>query len=253
MSDEKVLCYTGGMDSYCLRLLNEYDRFVFFNLGTEEAEYESLLVQEHVPDEKLEVAALTDLAGFEMSNKTIPLRNVIMAFLASNYGNVIHMGGTFGDRFNVRDGDEIAADMASALLNHFNGHGYDVDTMPQDHSRYRVEFPVCHLTKGEILERAVRKSVLGVGDIIRDSKSCHYGDEEMGCGECEDCIRTATAAGYVLQEPERLHSLLKTNFRVNPFTDATVEAENRMERRKGEVEQYRKVKDSYLDWVFMNA
>lgn len=249
MSDTRVLCYSGGLDSYCLRLINEYDKFVFFDLGTEEVEYEKLIIQDHVPEEKLEVVGLTDLAGFEMDNKTIPLRNIIMAFLASNYGNVIHMGGTFGDRFNVRDGDEIAADMASALLNHFNGFGYDVDTMPQDHSRYRVEFPVCHLTKGEILERAVQESVLGVGDIIRDSKSCHYGDEKMGCGECEDCLRNATAISYVIQEHEMVHSLFESEFRVNPFLWGSTEAENKIERRKGEYEQYVEVYDRYLKEV----
>ena len=245
MSDNKVLCYSGGLDSYCLRLLDEYDTFVFFDLGTKEAEYEKFIVQDHVPEEKLEVVGLTDLAGFEMDNKTIPLRNIIMAFLASNYGNVIHLGGTFGDRFNVRDGDEIAADMASALLNHFNGYGYGVDTMPQDHSRYRVEFPVCHLTKGEILQKTVDETFASVSMVLEESKSCHHGDEEMGCGECEDCLRTATAVAYVLQEHERVHSLLESEFRVNPFTEAPAEVENRMGRRKGEFEQYLEARKQY--------
>ena len=247
-SDTRVLCYSAGLDSYCLRLLNEYDKYVFFDVGTEEAEHEKILVQK-LPEEKLEIVGLTDLAGFEMSNKTIPLRNVILAFLASNYGNVIHLGGTFGDRFNVRDGDEIAANMASALLNHFNGFGYDVDTMPHEHVRYQVEFPLCHLTKAEILQKVVSETRVSVGDVIHDTKSCHHGDAEMGCGKCEDCLRTATAAGFVLDSPERLHSLLQSEFRVNPFLDAEGDTEARMGRRKGEYEQCLEVGDEYYKWM----
>jgi len=246
--DVRVLCYSGGMDSYCLRALNDYDEFVYFDVGTVEASYEREIVREH--EEYAHIIDMGDLSQFEMGNKTIPLRNVIFSFLAANYGNEIHLGGTYGDRFNVRDGDEIAADMASALLNHFNGFGYGVDTMPQDHSRYSVEFPLCGLTKAEIVQKTVEETDETPESIIRNSKSCHHGTGDEGCGQCEDCLRTATAIGYALSGPQELDNLLQSEFSSHPFEWFRVDDSCDIQRREGEYEQFAVVFDEWNQWRF---
>lgn len=249
MEECRVLCYSAGMDSYCLDRLFDYDEYVFFDVGTDENRHEFQMVTDHIDADKLHVINLEGLSSVEMGNKTIPLRNIIFAFLASNFGNVIHLGGTYGDRFNVRDGDEIAANLASGLLNHFNAFGYELDTMPQEHAEYRVEFPLCSFTKGEILRKTVENTDKTVESVLSETKTCHYGDSSRGCGECEDCLRRATAAGYTLDSPDDLDIVLEDHFGVNPFESYETDQElaDTFSRRKREFEQFSEV---YSDWIF---
>ena len=248
--DAKVLCYSGGLDCYCLDQLEEYDTYVFFNVGTEESKYELDLVIDHIPEENLEVVDFHAVSQFEMEDATVPLRNVMFTFFAANYGNVIHLGETFADRFDVKDSDEVAANLASTLLNHFNAYGQNMNTMPRDHSRYDVEFPVCDLTKGELLQRVVDETDETVESVFENTKSCHYGNAEQGCGKCEGCLRRATAAGYVLGSSERFATVLDEEFRVNPLEYYENEDNGELRRlivRRGR--EYDQFNDVYGEWL----
>lgn len=253
--DTSVLCYSAGLDCYCLDKLNDYDKYVFFKVGTEESKYEYQLVKDQIPDDQLEIVDFHAVSQFEMEDATVPLRNVMFTFFAANYGNQIHLAETFADRFDVKDSDEVTANLSSALLNHFNAYGQDMNTMPREHARYDVEFPVSHLTKGELLAKAVSESDETVESILENTKSCHYGNADKGCGVCEGCLRRATAAGYVLGSSERFATVLDKEFGVNPFIEYKDSEDSNLvdliSRRGREYEQFQDVYSGWLEQRYM--
>lgn len=213
----KVLCYSAGMDSYCLDEIYDYDEYVFFDVDTKESGYEREMIESQIPEAHIHEL---NLEQFAMDNHVVPLRNAIFAILAANYGSEIHLGGTYGDRFNVLDGDEVVADMVSSMLNYFNGVGRGVDAFPHDTDKFSVEYPFAHLTKGEILQKTLISRFVEVDEIMSNSKTCHYGDDENGCGKCEDCFRRAGAISYVSDSRDRVDKLFDDHFRCNPFNVA---------------------------------
>ena len=100
-----MLCYSGGLDSYALSKMYEYDKYLFFNLGTEDNKQELKHIRENRSPEFLAKFEVIDLPIFpyELDNKIIPFRNHLIGLLAAQFGNIIHFGFTAGDTTKDKD------------------------------------------------------------------------------------------------------------------------------------------------------
>ena len=109
----KVLLYSGGMDSWLISQLWNPDIKLYIDTGTAYAEEEKRRLPSDVIVEHL------DLHRFERGDKIIPLRNLYFVMLASNYGDEIMLGATYGDR--VLDKSPGFAKKASDMLTTYPG------------------------------------------------------------------------------------------------------------------------------------
>lgn len=193
----KVLLYSAGQDSWCLRHLWQPDVCLYVNMGTGYTLNELALL-----DSGVEVVDFTALGRWELDDKIIPLRNLFLVMIAAQYGGnggtvEVALGATAGDR--PRDkGDEFAA-RSSDLLSWLWGEqrwtpGKDV----------RVVLPAKHLSKGAL----VAQYVAAGGDVdalVTRSFSC-YTPAPGGhmCGHCKACARrwAAFACNGIPSDPD---------------------------------------------------
>ncbi len=178
--EKNVLLYSGGLDSFILRHLANFDKILYFDVGTEDGmrEIERL-------DSGVEIVPLP-LQRFELENKIIPFRNYLFVLLAANFGNRIFIGTTLGD--TTRDKDYVFQNLSSSVLNYF---GTVKEKMPYDAEKFEVVMPFKDRTKAEII-RDYRSCLEPVESTLRQSRSCYAaGDKE--CGKCRSCLRKYVA------------------------------------------------------------
>lgn len=226
--DKRVMLFSGGMDSYCLRHIYRPDVLLFFKLGTvdNERELQNLLEMPFVND--IEIIDLP-LVDFEMENKIIPHRNSIMALIASNYGNQIYLGATAGD--TTKDKDYVFKSQIEGMLNYFS---LDTHKTPIKAYPFTLNMPFKELSKAEILGRFIKEKG-DLNDLTKYSRSCYEGTK-YECGKCRACIRKAVAL--------TLHGVrVETLFEVNPFSSITDEAVNKLRERGQEYLDFIKAKD----------
>lgn len=90
--EKKVLLYSGGMDSWLIDKIWKPDVKLYVDMGTKYSQEEIKRLPADVVVEKL------DLSKWEREDKIIPLRNMYLIGIATNYGNEICLGATAGDR-----------------------------------------------------------------------------------------------------------------------------------------------------------
>lgn len=177
--DKCVLLYSGGLDSFILRQLAEFDKIVYFDVGTEDGKREMERL-----DSEVEIISLP-LQRFELPNKIIPFRNYLFVLLAANFGNRVFIATTLGD--TTRDKDYVFQGLSSSILNYFGG----VEAkMPYKAEHFEVVMPFKDRTKAEII-RDYRR-VLEPIHVLKQSRSC-YASGEKECGVCRSCLRKYVA------------------------------------------------------------
>lgn len=96
---QKVLLYSGGVDSWFINQIWKPDIKLYIDLGTDYGKEEIELLKQNEPD--VQIIDL-DLSKFEMENKIIPLRNLYLIMMACNFTKdedvEICLGATVGDR-----------------------------------------------------------------------------------------------------------------------------------------------------------
>lgn len=227
-----VLLYSGGLDSYVLNHLEEPDKRLLFDIGTEESKKEARFARK--TEFEVEIIDGIELDQFALDNDIIPHRNTIFALLASNYGDMIYLGATKGD--TTKDKDHVWGSQVEQLLNYF---GKDEEKTPVDEYPYEVKMPFKDMTKTDIVEAFLDAG----GDparLARDSRSCYNGAGNLECGECRSCIRKAIA--FKLNDA---YSFAATHFEEYPFSNVTEDDHQKMLRREGEAEDYRRLLDEY--------
>lgn len=187
----KVLLYSGGMDSWLIARLWKPDVKLYIDTGTGYAEEEKYRLPPGTVVEYL------DLARFEREDKIIPLRNLYFVMMASNYGDEIMLGATYGDR--VLDKSTTFAEKASDMLSFLYS--------PQHWTtgrKIRVCVDFKRYTKAELLKMYVEQG----GDMetaFRESFSCYEpGTDGHECWHCKPCARKAIAFllnGYRFDDP----------------------------------------------------
>lgn len=91
---KKVLLYSGGMDSWLINKLEKPDVKLFVDLGTASTQGEQTKL-----DDDVIIFPLTDLGKLERKETDfiLPLRNLYLISLATNYGEHIILGATKTD------------------------------------------------------------------------------------------------------------------------------------------------------------
>ena len=192
---KKVLLYSGGMDSYLISKLWEPDVKLYVDLKSRYSQQEI----NNLPAD-VKVVEL-DLGKWERPDAIIPLRNLYLAMVATNYGDEICLGATAGDR--VLDKSYKFADLASNLLSYL----YSPQHWTQGRT-IKINLDFKGLTKEELLKLYIDKG----GDINtawKESYSCYSGNKEP-CFCCKACIRKSAAFfsnGFKDFKPAHIHSL----------------------------------------------
>ena len=107
---KKVLLYSGGMDSWLIDKIWKPDIKLYLDMNTAYSQDEIKRLPSDVIVNKL------DLSMWEREDKIIPLRNMYMIGIATNYGDEICLGATAGDR--VLDKSLEFAELYKPLLDY---------------------------------------------------------------------------------------------------------------------------------------
>jgi 7-cyano-7-deazaguanine synthase in queuosine biosynthesis len=177
---KRVLLFSGGTDSFVLSKILNPDIHLYFDIGTAEVSKELEACK------KLGIEPIVDkrlfLQDMELPNKIVPMRNLFFILMACYYGDVIYLGATKGDM--TRDDTEEFRDILNALLLSM----YQIpEKNPRGRHLPRVEFPVKHLTKTEIIKEYL-KSNFSLEE-LKMTRSCYKADDLKDCGHCISCFR----------------------------------------------------------------
>lgn len=187
----KVLLYSGGMDSWLISQLWNPDIKLYIDTGTAYAKEEKRRLPSDVIVEHL------DLHRFERGDKIIPLRNLYFVMLASNYGDEIMLGATYGDR--VLDKSPGFAKKASDMLTYLYSPQHWIPGR-----KIHVSVAYKEYTKAELLNMYLEQGG-NLETAFRQSFSCYEPDSHGNeCWHCKACARKAAAFllnGYHFKDP----------------------------------------------------
>lgn len=173
--NKKVLLYSGGMDSWLIDKLWKPDVKLYVDMGTPYAVEEIRRLPNDVIVEHL------NLSAFEREDKIIPLRNLYLVALATNYGNEICLGATAGDR--VLDKSYEFGVKCGELLTHLYG--------PQHWTEQRtikVNLDFKQYTKTELVRMFLERGG-DINEALQSSFSCYFPQDGRECWSCKPCFR----------------------------------------------------------------
>lgn len=176
--------YSGGLDCYCLNKLERPSTLVVVDPGTEEAEQERELIDATI--DEYQRVDMPFLAEFQDDDMVIPFRNSFFALAGAQYENTIMLGATLGDGITP----DTTYQWASAVESVLNVFGEPFDA-------YDVVIPGRKWSKGQLVERVMVSRDIHYEQILTETRSCHYGDNAMGCGECFDCLTRFVSFGWI--------------------------------------------------------
>jgi len=210
--DKTVLLYSGGLDSYCIRLLAKPDVCLYVRVGVASSiiEYERVRHAFRTFDEETHTLIFDELSMFELSNKIVPARNCHLAMLGLNYGNIVMLGATAGD--TTHDKDNAWAVMMTSLMRYVMQRGKQPPVL-DDLRRLSITVPYIDTTKRELVTAVLNKRLATVEEIMTKSYSCYSGDmrgmpEE--CGVCRSCIRKYVAVRAATKRDD-IHTFFKND------------------------------------------
>lgn len=177
---DKVLLYSGGMDSVMLEFLEEPELCVYVNTRARysDREIKYLLPPVHG---RLIVDNSVNLDRWELSNTVVPQRNAFLALIGAYYGNRILLGATMGDVY-VSDTLPRFAELFTKSLQFMWTEQYWTP-----HREVRLEFPAKDDTKIDLLNRYL--SAGGSVQRIVEGISCYSKESKFHCGLCIACAR----------------------------------------------------------------
>lgn len=171
MTRDKILLFSGGIDSLVAYHYLDKPQTVYFNLKNRYADKEIKVVKDLVPDtiidNSLNLWALENpVSGY------IPFRNLHIACLAARYADTIVIAGVADDR--VSDKNEEIFREFSSLLSKLEGR------------RIEVMSPFWGMTKAQVVSWYIKH----VGDVQRltSAVSC-YSTDQFYCAKCTACFR----------------------------------------------------------------
>lgn len=184
---KKVLLYSGGMDSWLIDKIWKPDVKLYVDMKTHYSQNEQLLLPPDVTVETL------NLGKWERDDAIIPLRNLYLVMLATNYGDDICLGATAGDR--VLDKSPEFAKMATDLLRYL----YSPQWWNPEQRNINVNLSFKDKTKKELLQMYLDQG----GDIMEawsKSLSCYNPRITTPCMSCKPCFRKAVAFYQCMKE-----------------------------------------------------
>lgn len=181
------------MDSYIISKLWKPDVKLYIDYGTKQNEEEIKRLPKDVIVKKVDLSEYIEKDG----KSTIPLRNLLFANIAINYGEVIAIGGVKDDLHY--DKSRRFARKATRLFNF-------VLMKEKSKRKVKIVVPYRNLTKTQLLYRYIANG----GDIEtleKESWSCYYPVDEKPCGNCTPCKRRKKAIEEVQQINDRQYPI----------------------------------------------
>lgn len=173
--DKKVLLYSGGMDSWLIRQIWKPDISLYVDMNTRYSQEEISRLPSDVIVERL------DLSKWERPDAIIPLRNLYLLALATNYGNHICIGATAGDR--VLDKSFEFRDRLQDLLNYL----YQKQHWTEER-KIQLCFDFKNWTKTKLLREYLNRGG-SIEKAFHSSFSCYNPNNGRECWECKPCFR----------------------------------------------------------------
>lgn len=170
---KKVQLYSGGLDSYIISRLWKPDVKLYFNYGIPQ----NIEEIKHLPsDVIIKNVNLSDYMQNDGLN-TIPLRNLLFAAMAVNYGDIIAIGGLKSDLHYDKKPD--FAEKATKLFNSV----LEKERQPKS---IQVVIPFAEYTKTDLI--CAFFEIGGTLDELNaNSWSCHTPVDGKPCGHCQAC------------------------------------------------------------------
>lgn len=170
---KKVQLYSGGLDSYIISRLWKPDVKLYFDYGIPQNEEE----KKHLPDDviikKIELSEYMQNDGLN----TIPLRNLLFATLAVNYGDVIAIGGLKSDLHYDKKPEFV--EKTTQLFN-------SILQKERQPKTVQVVVPFANYTKTDLICAFFEDGGL-LDELNANSWSCHTPDNGKPCGHCQAC------------------------------------------------------------------
>lgn len=173
MQDKVVQLYSGGLDSYIISKLINPDVKLYFNYGTEQNKLEMSVLPDDVIVKDLPIGEYTQDDGLS----TIPLRNLIFASIAVNYGNKIVLGGLKSDlHFDKKpEFARLTTELFNSVL--------EKERQPKT---VKLMLPFKDYTKTDLIVEYLKEGY-SLDDLDKYSWSCHTPDNGKPCGHCQAC------------------------------------------------------------------
>lgn len=178
---KKILLYSGGMDSWLMDKLWKPDLKLYVDIGGRYNKQEMAHFSDDVVIEKL------DLSKWERPDKIVPLRNLFLCMVATNYaddeGCEILIGATAGDR--VLDKSITFAEKTTDLLTYL----YSPQWWIPEGKKVKINLAFKDKTKTELLKMYVDQGG-SLEKAWKESFSCYEPDEAGNvCMKCKPCFR----------------------------------------------------------------
>lgn len=195
---QKILLYSGGMDSYLIDKLWKPDRRIYVDMHTRYSQQEIDCIKKRRNDVEF---IDFPLGQWEREDKIIPLRNLYLPMVICNITGDedvdICLGATNSDR--VLDKSQEYVEKATDLLNYL----YQPQWWIPNGKKVRVNIDFKKYTKEDLLKMYIEQG----GDLDKaynESFSCYEPDEEGNvCHRCKPCFRKFVAfasVGYEFPE-----------------------------------------------------
>jgi 7-cyano-7-deazaguanine synthase in queuosine biosynthesis len=179
-----VALYSGGVDSYCMSCICDPDVLLNVMMGGRygESERRHLRTPPGQEDRLVEVD-MPALGGWELpGSMVIPGRNAMLALAGANYGNLILMASVDSSTGNDKDPEFCER------MNHLFDHIFAPQRWLPTGCAVRLDVPVYHLTKTELVGAAVATGH-PAQEIADNTFSCYQPDRDRACGVCPPCGR----------------------------------------------------------------
>lgn len=166
----KVLLYSGGTDSWLINKLWKPDVKIYVNMNSK---YSSEEIQRLQSDVK--IVDFNFLGETEKEDAYIPLRNLYLLMIASNFGDEICIGCNIEDRLG-NDASKEFLDKAEELLNSCL------------REKIKICKDYCNMTKSEMLKKYIEEGG-ELKEYINSTFTCYRPVNGKECGKCKACIR----------------------------------------------------------------
>ena len=172
---KKVLLYSGGMDSWLIDKIWKPDIKLYLDMNTAYSQDEIKRLPSDVIVNKL------DLSMWEREDKIIPLRNMYMIGIATNYGDEICLGATAGDR--VLDKSLEFAELYKPLLDYLYQKQHWTEQRVID-----INLDFKKHTKAELVRIYIEQGG-SIEEAVSSSFSCYEPINGKECWGCKPCFR----------------------------------------------------------------
>jgi 7-cyano-7-deazaguanine synthase in queuosine biosynthesis len=204
---KRVLLYSGGVDSECIRRLWRPDVLLYVDMQTEYSETELSRIKNNEIKGEVTVVKLPLTDWEDSYTKYIPSRNLMLLTVAAEFGETLCLGATK---------DDIANDKTMEFLN-VAEQVLNLTHTQQTNSSGRkiyVEKDFKQMSKVELLQACAHSRPEVLLELWENTFSCYTPNDRVlirdhSCWGCKPCMRKALAfmaAGFELP-PEAIHGI----------------------------------------------